>query len=250
MGLSHEKAHPLGLALIELEHGGQWQEHEGGDDRKGSVRPAPRGMSEERLRGNWAGERSADERSAGETKSKGPIAQSGGISHKDIQHQVDGVVSHPVQDIAGCIGVGVIASCEDNQTKHIHPDKHQEALCPTPDVQHPGNGQLDHTTNHAGEDVGRADLGSGLEFGVGSLDDIAANRRLQGENKKANPDSIPSALFMFMDRVGLLTRQTSQKQSSYSKPRPQPRPSAHQCRRPAWSDANCAAGVFQAPSRR
>lgn len=175
MGLSHEKTHPLSLALVELEHSGQWQEHKGGDDRKGTVRPAPRGMPEERLCGNWAGKRSADKWGTGETKCKGPIAQSRGISHKDIQHQVDGVVSHPVQDVTSRIRVGIVASREDDQTKQIYPDKYQEALCPTPDVQHPGHGQLDHATNHTGEDVGRADLGSGLEFGVGSLDDIAAD---------------------------------------------------------------------------
>jgi len=139
---------------------------------------------------DWASERGDNERSTGETECKGTVAQTGSIRDKDVENQVDCVVSDPVEHVACCIGVGVVAGGEDNQSDHVHADEEQEAFRAAPDVQQTSDGELEDASDNAGENIGRAHLGSGFEVGVGVLDDVGANRGLQCEDEKGNPDSV------------------------------------------------------------
>ena len=188
MWLPDKQAHLLSLALVKLEHEGQGNEYKRRDNSEDAIRPSPRSVVQEGLRRDWAGERGDDERSTGETECKGTVAHTGSIRDEDIENQVDGVVSDPVEHVACCVGIGVVAGGEDNQSDHVYSDEEEEAFRAAPDVQQAGDGELEDASDDAGEDVGCAQLGGGFEVDVGFLNDVGADRGLQCEDEEGNPD--------------------------------------------------------------
>lgn len=184
----------LGLLLVELEDHGQGEEGEGLDDSECPVSPSPAAHFQERLGSQGTGECGADKRRTGKGECESSVPQAGGISHEDLQDQVDRIVANPVEHITGSVGIGVIARGQDNQTQDVDAHEKDEALCTTPDVNGLGDGQLNDPTDDTVQDVRGTDLRSGREAAVGLVDDIAADRRLKGKHEKTHPDPAPVSL--------------------------------------------------------
>lgn len=178
----------LSLLLVELEDERQGEEDEGLNDSECTISPSPAGHLQERLGSQGTSESGADKRCAGKGECESPVSQTGGISHENLQDQVDSVVANPVKHVAGGIRVRIIAASQDDQTQDIDAHEENETLRTTPDINGFGNGQLDHTTDDTVQDVGGSDLRSGREARVGLVDDIAADRRLKGKHKETHPN--------------------------------------------------------------
>lgn len=136
--------------LVELEDHRERREDKGHDDGKRAISPAPSRGSNEGLTSQGTGEGSADEGRTDEGKGKRTIVQAGGIGNEDIKDKVEGIISDPVEDVAGSISVRPIAGSQDDQTKDIDKQKKEVALRTAPDVQGLRNGELEHTADNGG----------------------------------------------------------------------------------------------------
>ena len=182
------KTHFGRLSLIEFEDDCQRAEDERNNNGERAVRPSPSRMVQIGFAGARAGKSCADEWSADECIGEGTVAQTGGIGHKDIQDQVDGVVADIVEDVTGGIGIGTVAGGEDDQSNYVDQDKKQEAFGTAPYVQSLCNGQLEYSGHDGGQNAGRRNLGSGRESGIGLVDNGAIDRVMEGEDEDTHPD--------------------------------------------------------------
>lgn len=93
---STEYTFVLGFLLVDLEYYCQWNEDRWRDDSEYAIAPAPAGRVQEGLGGQRPSKCSADEWGAGKGEGESSIAKTSCIGNKDIQDQIESVISNPV----------------------------------------------------------------------------------------------------------------------------------------------------------
>lgn len=180
----------LRLLLIVLEDKGERRKDERLNDGKRTIRPTPARHVDVRLSRPRANKSSADKRRASKGERKSTVPQTGGISDEDLQDQINGIISNPVENVTGGVGVGVVAGGQDNQTQNVDTDEDQVTLSTAPDVDSLGDGELQHTTDDTVQDVGGTDLGGGREAAVGFVDDVAVDGGVEGQHEETDPNPV------------------------------------------------------------
>lgn len=164
---SLEQTHLLRLFLIEFENHSKRDEDDGLDDAKRTHRPPPRGDGQEGIGTERSGKGSADERRRNEAPGKGSVTQTRSIRDEDVQDEVDGIVANPVQDVARSVAIGAITRSDDDDAQEVDAEEGHVRFCATPDIEQFRNGQLQHTADDGGQNLGSGVGRSGLEARVG-----------------------------------------------------------------------------------
>lgn len=199
-GLTLVQTHSLCLLLIVLEDKSERRKDERLNDSKRTIRPTPARHVDKRLSRPRTNKSSADKRRASKGESKSTVPQTGGISDENLQNQINGIVSNPVEHVTGGVGVGVVAGGQNNQTQNVDTDENQVTLSTTPDVDSLGDGEFQHTTDDTVQDVGGTDLGGGGKAAVGFVDDVAVDGGVKGQHEETDPDPIPVSLIHYHRR--------------------------------------------------
>lgn len=182
------ETHLLRLLLVVLEDNSKRSKHYRLDNGKSTIRPTPTRHAQERIRRQRTSKSSTDERRAGKGERKSTVPQTGGIRNEDLQDEINRIVTNPVQHVTGGVGVRVVTGRQDDQAQNVDANEDQVALCTTPQVDGLCNGQFQHTTDDTVQDVRGTNLGGGREAAVGFVDDIAVDRRVEGQHEETHPD--------------------------------------------------------------
>lgn len=188
--LSLEDAHLLRLALVKLEDDGEGHKDKRLDDGKRANGPAPGAVLEERLRGERAGKRRADEGRRSEPKGECTVTEARRVGHEDVENHVQRVVTNPIEDITGGIAIRSIARREDNHAEEIDTEENEVPLGAAPDVEGLGNWQLEDAADDVGQDRRGGDGRRRLEVGVRGKGCISQDALLQSQHEKADPDPV------------------------------------------------------------
>ena len=161
-----QQTHLLSFSLVELEYNGQWKEDDRLNDTECTNRPSPSCSVQESLTCKRASEGSANEGCRHETPCEGSVAEAGGISHENIEDEVDGIVTDPIQHIASGIAVNAVAGCDDEDAEQVDAEEDKVAFGTTPDVEELRNWQFQHSTYDGREDLSGGVGGCGAEVGI------------------------------------------------------------------------------------